>query len=334
VSRLVVTDVEDLLALRFSWSPLWETMHAVRTFTDERARPHHQAWHRLVAGRMARLDLDPLMAVQPLHGFVPDFLTPPPRGPSPRARDQLDEVRATSPAQVERELRLCRSSLPEGRHAQLVDSYLEDPAGARDMLADRLHAAWIELVSPFWVRIRALLESDIQGRSRLLASSGMRRVIDELHPRIRWTAHGLSVEDGRRVSVTLGERGLLLMPSAYLWPSVAAIVDPPWQPTLAYPARGVAELWRTPARPPDALGRVMGRTRALVLAGLDQPASTQTIASRLELSAAGASGHLVALRDAGLVAAARHGHQVLYRRTRLGTALLRGGTGSTGDGET
>jgi hypothetical protein len=32
------------------------------------------------------------------------------------------------------------------------------------------------------------------------------------------------------------------MPSAYLWPNVAAIVEEPWQPTIVYPADGIAEL--------------------------------------------------------------------------------------------
>jgi len=40
------------------------------------------------------------------------------------------------------------------------------------------------------------------------------------------------------------------------------------------------------------------------------------------LSPAGVSRHLLALRDAGLVATARHGHEVRYRRTELGAALL------------
>ncbi len=316
---------EDLLAVRFAWSPLWETMHAVRSFYDPRARPYHRGWHQLVAGRAARIDLEPLIALQPLRGFVPDFLTPPPRTSAPRVRDQLAEVRATPAAQVERELRLCSQTQPDQRHARLVDGYLHDPATAREFLAGCVHEVWRELVAPFWIRIRDLLDRDIQERSRQLARYGLRRVLDDLHPRIRWTAKGLSVGDGSRAAVSVGERGLVLMPSAYLWPAVAAVVDEPWQPTIAYPARGVAELWKAPTAPPEALGRLIGRTRALVLASLDRPASTQVVAAQLGLSPAGASGHLLALRDAGLLTAARHGHEVRYRRTTLGTLLTRAG---------
>lgn len=325
MTLLEMRDAEDVLGVRFAWSPLWETMHAIRTFYDPRHRPYHQAWHRLVADRAARIDLEPLIAVQPLRGFVPDFLTPPPRTPAPRVRDQLAEVRATPAAQVESELRLTSQSSLSRRHAQLVASYLDDPAAARDILAGRLHEAWRELVAPFWVRIRDLLDRDIQERTRLLARYGLRRVLDELHPRIRWTAKGLSVGDGSRDVVSVGERGLVLMPSAYIWPVVVAVVDERWQPTIAYPVLGVAELWNAPTAPPEALARLIGRTRALVLASLDQPASTQVVAAQLGLSTAGASGHLIALRDAGLLTTARRGHEVRYRRTALGTSLARAG---------
>jgi DNA-binding transcriptional ArsR family regulator len=37
------------------------------------------------------------------------------------------------------------------------------------------------------------------------------------------------------------------------------------------------------------------------------------------------SAHLSVLRDAGLLAARRYGHQVLYERTPLGSAVATGG---------
>jgi DNA-binding transcriptional ArsR family regulator len=212
------------------------------------------------------------------------------------------------------------------RHRRRIGSYLADPARARDLLASRLNDSWNELVAPFWLRVRALLDREIEQRSRTLARYGLRRMLDELHPRIRWTKRGLSCVDRTGRIVEIDERGLVLMPSVYLWPKVAAIVDEPWLPTISYPARGVGDLWRTPTPSPAALARLLGRTRALVLAGLDQPLSTTTLAALLELSPAGASRHLLALRDAGLVSGVRHGHEVRYRRTRLGSALLRRGT--------
>jgi DNA-binding transcriptional ArsR family regulator len=112
-----------------------------------------------------------------------------------------------------------------------------------------------------------------------------------------------------------------------MWPHVAAVVDEPWQPTIIYPARGVAELWQATAQPSEALARLLGRTRARVLTLLEHPMSTLAVAARLELSPAGASRHLIALRDAGLIAGGRRGHEVRYARTELGAALLRGAAG-------
>jgi DNA-binding transcriptional ArsR family regulator len=249
-------------------------------------------------------------------------LTPPPQTARPRLRDQLAEIRATPPAQVAHELELCRETVEDERYRRTIDAFLADPAAARDLLATRLHEAWVELVAPFWVRIRTLLDRDIEQRSRTLARHGLRRVLDELHPQIRWTKRGLWCADRTGRTVEVDERGLVLMPSAYMWPKVAAVVDEPWLPTIVYPARGVAELWRSPSAPPDGLARLLGRTRALVLASLDRPLSTTALAALIELSPAGASRHLVALRDAGIVSSNRQGHEVRYRRTELGSALL------------
>lgn len=317
---------DDLLAVRFAWSPAWETLGAVRTFVDERGRVHHRPWLHAVQPRATRLGLDPLIALQPLRGFVPDFLTPPPRAPRPRLRDQLAEIRETPPEQVVHELERCRETVTSERHRELIDQLLADPAAARDLLAARVREAWSALVAPFWIRIRTLLDRDIEERARTLARRGLRAVLGDVHPRIRWTTRGLSCRDGGTRRIRLDERGLVLLPSAFLWPNVSVIADPPWLPTIAYPARGVAELWSSPQAPPDALARLLGRTRALVLASLDRPLSTTALASLLELSPAGASRHLLALRDAGLVSAARRGHEVRYARTSLGAGLVRGGS--------
>jgi DNA-binding transcriptional ArsR family regulator len=322
---------DDLLAVRFACSSVWEAQAAVRTLADERARRYHEPWQRLVRPRVERLDLSPLLAVQPRCGYVPDFLAPPPRTARPRLRDQLAEIRGTPPAQVAHELELCRATVEDERHRRLLDTFLADPAGARDLLATRLHEAWSELVAPFWVRVRTLLDRDIEQRSRTLARFGLRRVLDELHPRIRWTKRGLSLADRGGLVVEVDERGLVLMPSAYSWPEVVAIADEPWLPTIVYPARGIAELWRAPTAPPNALVRLLGRTRALTLASLDQPLSTTALAALIELSPAGVSRHLLALRDAGLVSTARHGHEVRYSRTGLGSALLRRQRAGTAD---
>lgn len=70
--------------------------------------------------------------------------------------------------------------------------------------------------------------------------------------------------------------------------------------------------------------RLIGVTRATLLTGLDEPASTTWLARRHELAPGTVSEHLKVLREAGLVVGERHRHEVRYRRTRLGSALTRG----------
>jgi DNA-binding transcriptional ArsR family regulator len=321
MTRLAV-GAADLLTVRFAWSPVWETMAAVRTFVDPRSRHFHEPWHAAIADEVAHVDLTPLLAVNPYRGFVPDFLTPPPLVPAPRLGDELALVRATRPAQVRHELERCRRSVTDADAGRALDALVADPRSAREVLADRLHHAWQRLVQPFWPRVRALLDNDLAYRSRLLTRHGLQRLLDGIDPRISWGGEAIVVDDGLEAAVALDGRGLVLMPSAYVWPAVVAIVDEPWQPTIAYPARGVGELWHEPKPPSRALARLLGRTRALMLASLDEPMSTTTLAATLGLSASGASGHLIVLRDAGLVAATRHGHEMRYRRTRLGSALV------------
>jgi DNA-binding transcriptional ArsR family regulator len=324
VISLVFSGPADLLAVRFARSPVWETQSAVRTLVDDRSRAYHEPWHTAIAGEAARLRLEPLLAVNPVRGTVPDFLTPPPQTPSPRLQDQLAEIRATPDAQVERELAMCRATVADATARRAIDELSADPAAARELLADRIHEAWRRLVAPFWPRIAALVDADVAYRSHLLAGRGLGPVLDDLHPRIRWREGTVTVDDPSERTVNLDGRGLVLMPSAYVWPAVVVMVDEPWQPTIIYPARGIAELWQSPSTPPAALGRLLGRTRALLLTGLDAPASTTSLAGRLGLSPSGVSRHLIALRDAGLVQSTRHGHEVRYARTRLGSDVLRG----------
>lgn len=101
-------------------------------------------------------------------------------------------------------------------------------------------------------------------------------------------------------------------------------MDRPWQPTLIYPARGIGALLGGRAAASAPLARLLGRTRALVLTDLADPASTATLAARHGLAASTVSAHLTALEGAGLLTRRRHGHEVRYRRTPLGRALAEG----------
>src|SRR5690348_18406613 len=115
---------EDLLAVRFAVSPVWETQAAVQAFADERGRSYHEPWLGQVRARAARLDLVPLLAVLPRRGYVPAFLTPPPQTSPPGLRAQLAGIPAPDPAQVPRDLAQCPETVAGEPHRRLTTALL------------------------------------------------------------------------------------------------------------------------------------------------------------------------------------------------------------------
>ncbi|MFG2619400.1 DUF5937 family protein [Streptomyces sp. NPDC048507] len=319
----------DLLRCRFGISPRWETQEAVRVLRRPDRQAYHLPWLRRVRADAAGLDLRPLWLLMPRRGHHPDLLSPPPLGPSATFEEELARVRAAAddPRAAHEDLRRSLACTPGALDSPLGRRMLADPARAVAELADLTEAAWRALVAPHWPRLRALLEADVLFHSRRLAAGGLEALFDGLHPGLRWSGGTatLTVERPSHHDRELGGQGLLLMPSAFVWPEVAGGYDPPWQPTLAYPARGIGALWTaSPGPAPRALAGLLGRARAEVLCALDEPASTTALAARLGLAPSTVSAHLSALRAAGLLIPARHGRQVLYERTPLAIALAAG----------
>ncbi|WP_255952017.1 ArsR/SmtB family transcription factor [Streptomyces odontomachi] len=317
---------DDLLLCRFAVSPLWETQEAVRTLKMRRRHGYHLPWLRAARVAAAGLDLRPLWLLMPGHGHSPDWLGPPPIGPSATFDEEIARVRATDPDTARAGIAHSLADTPGAADTPHGRAMLADPAGAVQQLTELLQAAWQLLVEPHWPRLRTLLEADVHHRSRRLADAGLGALLSELDPRLTWAAGQLTVSWHGEHARRLDGRGLVLLPSVFSWPDVVSGFDPPWQPTVAYPARGIGALWTAPAdHTPEALVRVLGRGRAQVLTVLDEPATTTALAHRLSLAPSSVSAHLSALRAAGLLSTQRHGHQVRYERTALGDALLAGG---------
>jgi DNA-binding transcriptional ArsR family regulator len=326
MSVTMVFGPDDQARTRFVISPAWETVHAIRVIAEPQRHLYHLPWLEAVRPQAERLDLRPLLMLTPRRGWTPDFLSPVPDTPDADMTGELARVRATPPEQVAHEI---RRSLTERYGAPVPPGawqLLADPAATRDLVADLLAQCWQLLVEPHWPRLRDRIEADVAFRTRMLADYGLERMLGDLHPRVRWTGRALVIKGMDPARRHLDGAGLMLMPSAFAWPSLAAVIDPPTRPALVYPARGIAELWQ-PARTPqsDALARLLGRTRAALLESLAEPASTHTLARRHDLAPSTVSEHLSALRDARLVSSSRHRHAVMYQQTRLGAALADAG---------
>lgn len=263
-------------------------------------------------GALADLPLALPLALVPPDGYIPDFLTPPPTGPLADIRDELERIRATPRAEIRRELGLMRGAAPKIRSV--------------DGLVEALGRYWDRAIAPDWPRIQAFLQADLQHRARLLAEAGPAVLLDALHPTAAWHGDRLTVDMVYSGEVELDGRGLLLVPSAFLWERPVTILGAAWQPTLIYPARGIGTLWEEPGgEAARKVAALMGTTRAAVLVACAAPASTTDIARRLGLTAGAVSQHLGVLRGAGLVASERVGREVLYARSETGDALLGAG---------
>ncbi|MEU9042510.1 MULTISPECIES: helix-turn-helix domain-containing protein [unclassified Kitasatospora] len=318
---------QDLALTRFAVSPMQEVVTSLRALAHSPVPALHRRWAGEVRERLAAAGpaLERLAALVPPTGHLPDFLNPAPVGFSPTLAEELAAITATGAEQVRADLDILAAEA-DGRLPAVLAPLHRDPAGQLPRLAADLAAYWELALAPYWARIRALLAADVFHRSRQAAEHGTARMLGELHDTVRWDGSALLLER-RHCAVTrlTAGSGLLLLPSAFAWPRVLTRVLPPDPPQLVYPARGTATLWERhpgPAARTDALAGVLGRSRARLLAELDSPASTSELARRTELSAAGVSQHLTALRTAGLTSAHRAGHAVLHARTAVGDSLF------------
>lgn len=266
-----------------------------------------------------------------------DFIAPVPPGVSTTIEELLAEVRTTPLNAAHREV----AEILEGQPADPRVEAILTGDGITEYVADVLTAAWYALLESEWPTLRAILERDVVYRAGQLTSKGWAAALNGLHPRIGWQRDHIELDPADDWHVDLGGRGLLFIPSVFVWPGFAVTFDSPWRPALCYPARGVAALWessgsgRSRARRSghdlsDAggsaasgpLARLLGASRAAVLLALEEPASTTQLTAILGQSLGGLGGHLAVLREAGLATHARSGRTVLYSRTPVGDALV------------
>jgi DNA-binding transcriptional ArsR family regulator len=314
---------DDLAETRFAFSPVWEVFQSFRVFRDPSKNVFHLPWLNQHRARVQRLDLTLLEAVMPVAaGYMPDFLTPPPEGPYPEFDDELARIRSTPHEQIRLEM-LRAYDCADADLPPVARSFLAEPDRALDELVDALRGYWSVAVEPHWPRLRAMLEGDVMYRARVLALEGAEALFADLHPTMRWDDGVLTIDKRWDKEVTPGGRGLVLIPLAFACPGLVALLDPPWQPTIAYPPRGIATLWE--AERPEAghaLVELVGETRAAILRALEIPMTTSEVAARLRVTPGAVSQQLAALRRAGMVQAHRNGRGVYSSLTPLGERLV------------
>lgn len=332
--------IEDLANMRFGISPLSEAVRSLRAFSDPMQHTLHLPWLRAIRPRLDATDVALLEAligpsrIPAEYRGVPsraiaDFLTPLPRRFVERFDDELDLVRRTPPEIVRRDL--LASHAPDRVPEPLRVAERRDRRTTLRLLetiCSALARYWQLAMASVWPQMRLVLEADTTYRARQLAAGGARLLFADIHPNVRWREGVLSItEMVSRHTIPAG-RGLLMMPSIFA-PKPVPPLHPDEPPSLAYPSRGVGTLWAPPPEPdPGALVALLGRTRALLIQMLEEPLPTLEMARRLKVTPSAISQHLQVLHATGLLARARDGRHVLYRRTSVAEELVRPRVGS------
>lgn len=324
---------EDVAKVRFSLSPLGETVYSFRTLASPTHRRQHQPWVDDVLTRLKGLGLRLLRAVIPPTGYVPDFLTPAPTGrptSTPSTMDsELEVVRATHPARFVDEVAwmLGDAGTPSAwrrETAPLHRQMLDEPEKAIEQITQLLRVYWKLALEPYWQRLYGELVSDIRSRMRLMENLGAASVFSALNERIGWQDDRLTVRSNYSFEKKLGGQGVVLVPSVFCGPEVLTML-PPLQSMIVYPGPGTADIWRHDGQDRRSpLAALLGAVRAAVLEALVMPASTGELAARINVTPGAISQHVSVLRGCDLVTSHRSGQRVIHSLTETGETLVRG----------
>jgi DNA-binding transcriptional ArsR family regulator len=312
----------DLARVRFAHSPVRELVASLLALQNRTHQVMHGSWLATVRPRLGELRLELLTALVPVGRYLPAFLLPPVAGPWPALADELEVVATSHPAVVRAELEGVYQDQPL---PTVLQPLYEDPAAHLPAIAGELQRYWRVAIQPVWQRVRAVCAADLTYRQEQFAAGGLARVLADLHSELTLEADRLRVDKPHHCHqrFDLAGTGILVVPCAFIWPSLMVECCGVDQPAVTYPARGVAELWEEPpAEHADPLIALVGRTRATLLTALGLPRTTTQLAAQLGLSPPAVSQHLKVLKDAALVSGRRRGRMVLYQRTPAASTLL------------
>jgi DNA-binding transcriptional ArsR family regulator len=313
-------EAADLARIRFAHSPVWELMTSVRALQDRHRHHIYRRWFSTVDSRVAGLRIDLLTELIPATSCVPDFLTPPPTTVESDLADELATVASTDPGVVRAQLARLSTDRPM---ASRVRRLYDDPARHLGEVVEQMDRYWHAAIGPVWSRVRSIGLADVNHRTRQFAEGGVAKVLSGLHPGLLFDGDRVIVRKTLSWRKPTGGNGILLIPCVFAWPDVLITGCESAQATVCYPPRMAADVSeRPPSTEDSALGAVLGRTRAAMLASLELPYTTTQLAQQFAMSPGSVSQHLKILTESALVDRHRRGRSVLYQRTTLATALL------------
>ncbi|MFC7489988.1 MULTISPECIES: ArsR/SmtB family transcription factor [unclassified Knoellia] len=305
----------DLTTATFGISVLSETTLSLRAVWRPDVYPHMAPWRRPIEPRLAGLDLEVLLALVAPDYSTPEFLNPRPVTPSTNFDDELSTVSRLPARVVDRDL---DDLYPSGRPSALVGP----AARVLERIVRALEEYWQSCVRPWWSPMHANLSGDITMRAVTSARVGLRPMLDDLSPALRFGDGEIHAwnPSGPHFDADARGRGLVFVPTHFT-PHASYPFNADAPPYILYPALGRGRL-DLPAPAPQRAVQLLGTTRATLLMNLREPMSSTTVAARRRISVSAANQQLRWLRDVGLVTTIRDGRSVLYLRTSAAEAVL------------
>jgi len=312
---IVGTDV--LARSRFAVSPLIETVAAFKALSGHSVHPWRRPWVAAhTPAYRSLLAADPFARAFVAAAFRPrwvaDFLVTPPESSDATFDGDLVGLRSMSPREMRAEL-------------EAEGDYQLPPVLRGGDLVDRVEElitwAWRRTVEPEWSRRRRLFEADIVTRAQRLGSVGWAGTVTGMRPDMRWIGEGrLQVNAYDHPPQNIADATLSFIPTTCRrgW---IGLDEAHRRYTVVYPCAGTLADPAV-AAPSDALARLLGAGRALILAQLDTPRTTTQLAALTGYALGSVGGHLRVLLDAQLVHRRRSGRAVLYYRSPRGDHLV------------
>ena len=309
----------DLLSVRFADepAPLLELGLAIAALHRPAADPVFARWRRETA-RDLPLRARQLLELVPPCGRGPQFLDP----TLADVEEGFERVAASPRRQVRQELeRVVGLGRPLTTWTRNIADLERD---AWSELLTGLHTAYGSIMTEPWRRLRAGFHAEVAWRTSRWGRLGLGACLASLLPGSRLAGLVWHLAPEKDVDYHLQGRGLTLYPTS-MWSGSPLIgIHTDRTRLLVYPALTPLPLLPEP-QAADPLGTLLGRTRAQVLEALAEQRTTGELAHALGISAASASQHATALREAGLVATRREGKAAWHGCTALGAELLRTG---------
>lgn len=318
---------EDIARTRIAMThdPLWELVLSVHMLRGQRGDLLFTDWRRATATAL-RTSGQPgssvslLSALMPTMGYFPDFLNPIVPSSPHQLEAGLEEIRMTSVATLKRDLTTMALPAPVTPGVRQIAE--GDPAALRELTAT-MHAYYDVAIGPHRRTVDAAIEHDRAVRVREMALHGVEGLLASLRPHVEYSGGELRVPEHPDQEISLGGRGLLLVPSYFCVNHPVTMFDEKLTPVLVYPVERRHDL--LPSADGDrrqGLSALIGPTRAAVLEAASDGRTTTDLARRVGISPGSASEQASVLREAGLIVSRRDGNRVIHQVTPLGLAML------------